>query len=135
MYCKTLSGCPDKSSLAVFSVCLDKETPPCVAVYSFRLAMILKLSFIDEMDTGYKKYLFDGEMSSPNLVVYKGTVSPFDDNSGQFIIGTPADKREIYQASLTGDGKLYLQKWVAKEYVTKIPRTLYRALLKYEVRE
>ena len=77
----------------------------------------LKISFIDEMDTGYKKYLFDGEMSSPNLVVYRGTVSPFDDNSGQFIIGTPADKREIYQASLTGDGKLYLQKWVAKEYV------------------
>ena len=83
----------------------------------------LKLSFIDEMDTGYKKYLFDGEMSSPGLIIYKGTVSPFDDNSGQFIIGTPQDKNEIYQASLTRDGKLYLQKMVARDGIND-PKTL-----------
>ena len=37
-------------------------------------------------------------------------------------------------ASYKEDKERYIKK-VAKEYVTKIPRTLYRALLKYEVRE
>lgn len=78
----------------------------------------LKISFIDEMDTRYRKYLFDGDASAPDQVVYRGKRSPFDDNSGQFIIGTPLDESENYLASLTNDGKLYLMKMIPKPGVT-----------------
>lgn len=78
----------------------------------------LKVSFIDEMDTKYKKYLFDGEASAPDQVVYRGKKSPFSDATGQFIIGTPLDESENYLVSLTADGKLYFMKMIPKPGVT-----------------
>lgn len=78
----------------------------------------LKISYIDEMDTKYKKYVMDEESQPGGTVVYNGTKSPFDDNMGQFVIGTPLDEREKVLASLTGDGKLYLMKMIPKNGVT-----------------
>lgn len=74
----------------------------------------LRVSYIDEMDTKYKKYLFDGDASAPDHIVYRGKISPFDDYTGQFIIGTPLDESENYLVSLTNDGKLYFMKMIPK---------------------
>lgn len=78
----------------------------------------LKISFVDEMDTKYRKYLFDGDASAPDQVVYRGKRSPYDDNLGQFVIGTPLDESENYLASLTHDGKLYLMKMIPRPGIT-----------------
>ncbi|MBR6098666.1 hypothetical protein IKP85_02860 [bacterium] len=78
----------------------------------------LKISYIDEMDTKYKRYLMDEESQPGGTVIYNGTKSPFDDDQGQFIIGTPLDEREKVLASLTSDGKLYLMKMIPKNGVS-----------------
>lgn len=83
----------------------------------------LKISFIDEMDNKYKKYLFDGDATAPDQVLYRGKKSPYDDVTGKFLIGTPLDESENYLASLTSDGKLYLMRMIPKNGVTD-PKSL-----------
>ena len=60
----------------------------------------------------------DEESQPGGTVIYNGTKSPFDDDQGQFIIGTPLDEREKVLASLTSDGKLYLMKMIPKNGVS-----------------
>lgn len=78
----------------------------------------LKISFIDEMDTKYKKALFDGQASAPNNIFYNAKHSPWSDAEGKFIIGTPLDESVKYMLSLTGDGKLFVMKMIPKTGVT-----------------
>ena len=78
----------------------------------------LKISFIDEMDTKYKKALFDGQASAPDNIFYNAKHSPWSDAEGKFIIGTPLDESVKYMLSLTGDGKLFVMKMIPKTGVT-----------------
>ena len=78
----------------------------------------LRVSFIDEMDTKYRRFLFDGRSSSRDQVVYDSKKSPWSDDEATFIIDTPLDEKEKYILSLTGDGKLFAMKMVPKLGVT-----------------
>ncbi len=75
----------------------------------------IKISYIDEMDTKFKNNVIDGQSSSPNLIIYKGTASPFDDEQGRFVIGTSRDKHDLWQVSLTRDGRLYMMQMVPRD--------------------
>jgi len=83
----------------------------------------LTISFIDEMDTKYRKHVFDGRSSSKDIVYYDAKKSPWSDDEGRFIIGTPLDESEKYMCSLTGDGKLYVMKMIPKNGITE-PKSL-----------
>ena len=83
----------------------------------------LRVSFIDEMDTKYRRFKFDGKSSAVDQVFYDATKSPWDDSQFQFVIDTPLDEKEKYMLSLTDDGKLYAMKMIPKLGVTN-PKTL-----------
>lgn len=74
----------------------------------------LRVSFIDEMDTKYRRFKFDGRSSAVDKVFYDATKSPWDDSQFKFIVDSPLDEKEKYMLSLTDDGKLYAMKFIPK---------------------
>ncbi len=78
----------------------------------------LRISFIDEQNSKFRKNVFDGKASGIDQVIYKATNTPWDEDMGRYIVGTPADEHEMYMLSLTEDGKLYVTKLIPKNGAT-----------------
>ena len=74
----------------------------------------VSVSFVDEMDTKYRKQLFDGQSSSRDVVFYDAKRYPWDDIQGQFVIDDNMADREKYMLSLTNNGELYISRLVPK---------------------
>ena len=74
----------------------------------------VSVSFVDEMDTRYRKQLFDGQSSSRDVVFYDAKRYPWDDIQGQFVIDDNLADREKYMLSLTNNGELYISRLVPK---------------------
>ena len=74
----------------------------------------LRISFVDEQESKLRKNIFDGKSSGIDQVFYKGTKTPWDDDMGRYVVGTPNDEHEMYLLSLTEDGKLSVMKMVPK---------------------
>lgn len=83
----------------------------------------VSVSFIDEMDTRYRKQLFDGHSSSKDVVFYDAKRYPWDDIQGQFVIDDNLAEREKYMLSLTNNGELYISRLVPKSNVD-VPQAL-----------
>ncbi len=78
----------------------------------------LSIRWVDEIGPTYNKQLFEEKSSSYDEVAYKTTTSPWSDEDGQFIIGTPLDDPSLIKYSLTSDGKLLMMRYVPKNGVS-----------------
>ena len=82
----------------------------------------LRISFIDEQNSKFRKNVFDGKASGIDQVIYKATNTPWDEDMGRYIVGTPADEHEMYMLSLTEDGKLSVMKLIPKNGATNFDK-------------
>lgn len=75
----------------------------------------LKITWVDEQNVpAYYNQVFDGESSSYNEMNYEVEKTPWDDETGSFIIGYN-DTYENFRYSLTSDGKLMISRYLPRD--------------------